>query len=565
MGVLKLQGFSGMWPARDNRALPENAAADAQNIRVDGGGYLKGLPGLSLVKALQTTTRSVYRIPTSSTLSGSYWMEFTDENTDVVRAPVINDSYERFYWCSPTDGLRYAPKANIVGGGGSNYVGVAPPATAPTVEVVDGSGEIVDGENVAPEETREYLVTFISIYGEESAPGPAYEVVGFEDQQFQITDIPQPAPASGYATVDTIRIYRTVTGISGIADFYKVVDLPLGTLSYIDEIDNVTVSGQTVLESSSWAIPLTGLQGLVAMPNGIFASWKDNNVYFSENFRPHAWPAEYTINLDSPVVGCGVFGNSLVVCTQGTPYVISGSKAGGMSMTKVDVALPCLSRRSIVSAPEGVYYSSEPGLVLIGPQGVGVVTQDLIARDQWRNNYAPSTHHAALVGPVYHCFKTVGSVTDGFSFVPSNPPSIGVNRVLLEVEVLNIGVEPWTGKPWVIGDNNRLYEYESPDVSPLRYSWRSKQYVYPKPVNFGFYQAFYDDGGSVSYNLYAVLRGRDGSSTRQLVHSNIAMFSGFIGRLPSGYKSDVWEIELSGTAEVQGFFMATSAEELRRV
>jgi hypothetical protein len=53
------------------------------------------------------------------------------------------------------------------------------------------------------------------------------------------------------------------------------------------------------------------------------------------------------------------------VCTTGNPAIVSGSRRRHVAQ-KTDAPLACLSRRSIVSAAEGVYYSSEDGLVLVG-------------------------------------------------------------------------------------------------------------------------------------------------------------------------------------------------------
>jgi hypothetical protein len=34
-------------------------------------------------------------------------------------------------------------------------------------------------------------------------------------------------------------------------------------------------------------------------------------------------------------------------------------------------------------------------------------------------------------------------------------------------------------------------------------------------------------------------------------------------KLPSGFKADIWQFEFSGTAELQAFLIATTAQELR--
>jgi hypothetical protein len=445
MGLLRLSGFSGMWPIRDPRALPDNAAVLARNTMFEGGAYLKGARLPSPVKLLLSTTRMVFRIPLpgANTLINSYWMEFTDENTSVFRGSLVNDSYERFYWGSPTDGLMYAPKATIVASSPGFILGVPKPATAPTSLAISGGA--------GPVESRSYVVTFINTYGEESQPSDPIAGDGNVDAIWTL-DLPQPAAAPGYAPFLYIRIYRTVTDDSGVTDFYKVDQVTVGTPTYADAF----VSGDLteVLESTTWATPEAGLQGLAKMPNGIFVAWKDNKLFFSENYRPHAWPAEYALTVDYPIVGCGVFGNSLVVCTTGNPAIVSGVQAASLALQKTDAPLACISRRSIVSAAEGVYYSSEDGLVIVGPAGVQVVTSELISREEWRDDFGSSSIKAAYQGGLYTAIRTVGATTDMFRFKPSDPSTQGVTYH--DRAPYNIGVEPWTGKPWIIDSDHNL-------------------------------------------------------------------------------------------------------------
>jgi len=42
MAMLRLAGFSGMWPIRDTRALPDNAASYAMNIRAEFPAMITG-------------------------------------------------------------------------------------------------------------------------------------------------------------------------------------------------------------------------------------------------------------------------------------------------------------------------------------------------------------------------------------------------------------------------------------------------------------------------------------------------------------------------------------------
>ena len=567
MTLLRLAGFSGMWPIRDSRGLPDNAAIEAVNVRSDGGAYLRALSQPVSVKALSGTTKDVFRIPLvgANTLANSFWMEFTDIDTDVQPAPIVNDSHDRFYWASPSTGLRFAPKARILAGQSSFKSGVVAPITAPTVEVVAGTG-VIDpetGKHTAPRVTRSYMVSFINVYGEESQPGPIAEEEGHSDQDWLITNIPQPVTAADRPALETIRIYRTVSGSTGLTAFYKVVDLPVGTNNYTDRLPDTTVTGQGAIESVTWAAAPEGLEGLAAMPNGIFVGWKGSTIYFSENYRPHAWPAEYAIDVDFPVVGIGVFQNSAVICTTGNPSIVSGVKANALSLSKIDAPLACLSRGSIVAATEGVYFATDEGLAVVGPGGIGIVTRDLISRDDWRTDYNPATIRATMKGGVYIAMRT--GLNDGFAFLPSNPSSMGVIRFEVSQNPINFGSEPWSGKPWFIGADAQLYEWEVPGAPLLSYRWRSKEFKYPYPCNFHVAQLYFDEGpgGVIRLRVWVTLRGNDGSIARLLVYDQDIGKSGSEIKMPSGFRSDIWEFEFEGYAPLQEFLIASTVWELR--
>ena len=125
------------------------------------------------------------------------------------------------------------------------------------------------------------------------------------------------------------------------------------------------------------------------MPNGFLIGFDGNNIYMSEAYHFHAWPAEYKQATETPIVGLGVLGQTCVVCTQGYPTTITGTKPATCSFTKATTGEPCLSRGSIVSTPQGVIYASQNGLMLVGPERHQNVTEQLITKDEWMKDYAP--------------------------------------------------------------------------------------------------------------------------------------------------------------------------------
>ncbi len=568
MGVLRLAGFSGMWPIRDARALPDNAALYSRNIDCDGGAYLKGNRPHTLITPLLADTNVVFRIPLpgADSLTNSYWAQFFNIYTGFHRGPLINDTLERYYWGS-TDGVRYSPRATLVGV--STYadlagykLGVPPPTGKPVITSITGGA--------APTVTRQYLVTFRNAYGEESAPSLPVEGDGNGNGTWNIGSIPQPGSFPDYAPYGSIRLYRTVTSFeTGLTEFFLVAQLGVGTTSYADStLDTDLIE---ILESTNYTLPPAGTQGLVLMPNGIFVVWKENNLYFSENYRPHAWPPDYTITVDAPIVGLAAFGNSCVVCTTGKPSIVTGTKAGAMALQKTDAPLPCVSRQSIVSAPEGVYYASEEGLVLITPGSISTVSTQLINREQWRDDFVAHLQRSMVQGGEYVALinnADFPSPDKGFRFWPQSPAERGVTFFDTPDTAINIGIETWSGKPWIIQQNvsgRYLYEFETPGEERVAYEWQSREFIYPYPANFVVYQCYFDDtlDKTLSLKIEVTLRGNDGSTEWVTVYDRPVPYSGREVKLPSGFKSDIWRFTFTGDTQLQSFLIASSARELR--
>ena len=57
------------------------------------------------------------------------------------------------------------------------------------------------------------------------------------------------------------------------------------------------------------------------MPNGILVGAQGTTLYFSEPYQPQAFSDAFTLSVDSPIVGLGVYGSSLVVATEKNPFI----------------------------------------------------------------------------------------------------------------------------------------------------------------------------------------------------------------------------------------------------
>lgn len=226
-------------------------------------------------------------------------------------------------------------------------------------------------------ETRFYVYTHVNDIGEESAPSPVSEMV--ELDQRDTVNLSIVAAPSG-RNIDRWRFYRSNVGTQNAA-FQFISEGPIGTTSGTDAM----LSSQLgeVIPTTTWAEPPSGLRGLVNMPNGVMAGYVDNYVAFCEPFVAYAWPVEYQITTEFPIVALGVFGQTLVVFHKGGVDYISGADSASMSMQKDVSKQACISPRSVVEVDGGVVFASADGLCLASSQGVQVLTAGKFTRTDW--------------------------------------------------------------------------------------------------------------------------------------------------------------------------------------
>jgi hypothetical protein len=382
VGDINLTLFGGMQPAAADELLPPAAAAFSENTWLYNGQLIGMREPKSLHVCSLPDTSKVFRLPKDVNLPvymyESFWMEFSNFETDVVLAPVFDDIYYRIYWASSDSTPKYNTKARILAGNPPWLLGVPAPVATPGLSIAGGVSTV--------QRSTSYVTTFVTAYGEEGPPSPPVTGTGKVDATWTIT-IPA-AVSSDLGTnrnITKTRLYRTVVSMSGTASYYLVVELTAlaTTQTYNDTQTDATVVKRSALESTTWTAPPSDLKGFCMMSNGVLAGWRENELWMSEPYHPHAWPASYSLTVEFPIVGLGTFGQSIVACTQGYPEVFTGVSPASMASSRLAQYLPCNSRGSILSGVDGVYYTSTHGLVLIGPGGAELVTDGFITADQW--------------------------------------------------------------------------------------------------------------------------------------------------------------------------------------
>lgn len=571
MTTLSLLDFGGEIPSRAPRLLPDSNSEVCETVWL-GDGALDTWPLPRIVTALLASTRYVYRIPTTADVTdynASYYKQFDDPDTKMIKAPVLNDSFERYYWSVPGAAPQYNTKANIIAGSPDYILGLpTPTGTIGVVPDATGSGSLV---------TYAYVFTYVTAYGEEGPPSPATIKTGKVDDGWDLT-LPAVGADATQRNITKRRIYRTITGTAGDTSFFLVVELPIDTLTYHDVIPSTTVAAQGSLESISWSAPPTTLRGLINMPNGIVAGFTGRDIWFSEPYRPHAWPAAYSVTVEHPIVGLGVNGTTLGVMTEGYPVAISGTHPDSMTITKYPHLAPCLSAGSIVSSPQGIMFADPDGLVMGVSGALQSITEELISKALWAKTYQPQYTRAIWYKNTYMSMPS-GGTAQGWIVHISNARK-AIEKIPMPARVGNLLNDPWTGEPMFIM-NSSLYWWDSVDTDArMAYRWKSKEFHHPQPVNYAALKIYFDGipANSQSENadpwaqqsLALLPIGVTGQlklwADRTLVWTrNFSDKVGDLMRLPQGYKAEVYQLEVIGRVRVNSIQMGTTVKELEKI
>jgi hypothetical protein len=603
MAGLKLAAFAGIAPRVSKTLLKDNEAQTSVNTNLYSGEIRSWRkPGsLSIPASVVTGCKSIYRH--KDTADEDLWLSW-DKDVDVVPGPIYaTGEYPIYYTGDGTPKKTNAALSETGSGpfpGDSLAMGVPTPTTAPTVSASGGSGTA---------ESRVYLYTFISMFGaieEESAPSPTSSILTvLPGGTVSISGLPSTAPSGDY-NITKMRIYRAVAGTTATV-YLKVADVNIGTTTYSDTKTATQLGGS--LQSSSYSPPPDDLSGLVAMANGILAGFRGNEVYFSEPFIPHAWPIEYSLTVEYPIVAIAAFGESLVVSTQGNPFVISGSTPQSMSQAKIPLFEPCVSKRSMVSDDTGVMYASPNGIVKIAQGFAGLSTSSLFTRDEWQF-YKPATMLGAILDGAYHLFyEDVDNNIRGSLLLDRGEASSALTTTNRHTRA--VYVDPETANLY-LEEDGQVKAWEGDLYNFIPYEWKSKVFHLARPLNFAVAQVDADFGSAeitdsiagqtaeiIAANQALLTAGTDLESTLGSVeiakhevagslltsiessvegrYIQVKIFCNYQliatrsvisrkeFRLPSGYKGDRWEFQFNGNIPLLQFRIAETAKELAQL
>jgi hypothetical protein len=407
------------------------------------------------------------------------------------------------------------------------------------------------------------------------------------------------------------NIYRTMASVQGGTVFFYVGTVAATATTFVDQVTDDVVATNLILPSTTWFGPPATLQGIVAMPNGMMAGFRGNEVWFCEPFRPHAWPAGYVMTTDYPIVGLGVTGITLVACTDTNPQIFTGVNPGVMSQTRIALPEPCTSRGGILPTENGVFYPSANGLIRVAGTGVADnMTQSWITREKWDALVPQKFVRANKNVSTYFAFGTTGVTNgqpdnsvaqQGFTIELSEIadrqsftiwPQVGGHRIgfsplssPIALNIDNVLYDPWSGVALLIAGGS-IYYYDFTDPAPqiTPFLWRSKKFQGPHKDNFAAFRVWFDvpPGGPQSPPItrvtlpasnhpptVAALKYVPGMfgvvrviADGLYITERELRFSTELMRVASSQKYTTWQIEIEGIVSVTNVKMATTVKEL---
>lgn len=500
MTAFKLENFGGIRPRMSRRLLPNNSAVTAENTKLLEG-ELRGYHQPTILKDLSSlgfTVGRAYRIPLSvtSTVGGiaDAWLGFESPNTDIIRSPVLGDQFNRYYWASDNGEPMYNTLARIVAGN----TGANAPYLLGIPEPVNSL--IVTPSVAGTDETRSYVYTFVSAYGEEGPPSNPTTFTGDASATtWTLTNFSTApiAPYNANTDITKVNIYRTVPNASN-PGFFFVAQVAIGTTTYADISTDVAVALNNTLDFVDNFPPPLNMEGIALMPGGFMLGFQGRNLLMTEPYLPHAWNPTYNLATEFEIVGIVIWSQTAIICTTSNLYLGSGSTPDAFTLQKLDGVTPCLSRRGIVSTVSGVYFPTVDGLAMFNVGGLNTITQPILTKEEWAT-FGPDTILAAQLGLQYIAYS---SSSFGFQINPTEQ-SAEMATITAFNEVTGVETDRYTGNPYLI-INNVCYDWDPSTATRLYWHWVSKEVQFPKFLNLGAFKIKADFGSvNVSENILA--------------------------------------------------------------
>ena len=261
MAVVRITPTMGAVPKLEARTLAEGAAQEAANLFLTANRIDVMSKPKTVALYQHEIAKTIYRMFNDNQ---SYWLSWK-EQVDVAESPVYVENNFRIAFTSPEFEPRQTDLTLASFGGvpdalpQSWYVlGVTPPVTKAVIATVTGGA--------APQVSRVYLYTFVTQWGEESAPSPASDItIGNATGVWDIT-MPDVAPTNTYAITNVIyasgRLRLTLDTTFGLRAKETLIltglDAALNNTYRVDEVDKTNNYAYIKMTSPGALVDVTG-------------------------------------------------------------------------------------------------------------------------------------------------------------------------------------------------------------------------------------------------------------------------------------------------------------------
>lgn len=422
-----------------------------------------------------------------------------------------------------------------------------------------------------------YVVTAVNDIGEESAPSDISEMVVTHADEAPIIKFPE----SDNSTIKKYRIYRASGGTSG-SDFFFVDEYPPppedieAGKNFTYENGYISYKDIKSTEELNEPLPKFGnvpekLQGICGMSGGFIAAYKGKDIYFSEPYLPYCFPPEYSQSVPFDIVGMAVRGNYLYVMTEGPLYAFVGDHPETITPLSMRFDVPCISRASIAHVDGSIIYAGTTGLVMINNNGPSVFSDKIYTLEQYKNlKFENCTCSGGYNGKYIAVFENKADDLKNKALVFDFSDG-QMNLTELDANAFTAEAYSWANNNWY---NYRTYfkAHNTPfgetmitqdfteNSSVLTTSWRSKEYVFHRPIAFTTARINYEDkpNATISVKLYG---------DRKLVYDSAkaspqGIPRGEAFRLPVMRRETHWSVEISGNADITSVEFAESMAEM---
>jgi hypothetical protein len=406
--------------------------------------------------------------------------------------------------------------------------------------------------------TRAYVYTFVNIYGEEGPPSDPSLITGKLLETIKVTTkVDNPGQ---YAPFSSMRVYRTQDGTASDNFYYVGEIITGGVLAGTFILPDSLTSGELgeAISTIGYFPPPPTLIGLCQLPNGIMCGIKDSEAWFSEAFKPYAWNPENVVTFPHRCVGVLPTSVGAVVTTTAGAHNVNGVSPDGMveSIVPGSVGQGGAGKLAMCDVAGAIVYASNDGLVVVEGGGATLkYGERFFTREVWRDLVAGDLSFLRFA---CHDGRLLAWVEASRSLFMIRLDEAAGSYTRLDFQ------QPWECSFYLpladglyIAAGNTVWAWGATDR--VACDWTSKEFVLPRPTNFGAIQVVVS-WGTAFVTLFAQISG-----VWRQISSKALSVGTHTYRLPAGFKSTRFKLVMNGELEVLEVRIAETMKELASV